>query len=550
MRLSARYRLYLLGGLYLAPYCAMLAWCLQSAKPRSVITLVLTAALGSLLLAGVTRTWRRFFLAYFPFLLLTLAYTAYSLGYGITPGYMLSLVLVSATLEEMLGLLTIWPQKWLLLPLCAFVGTYLWLAWHLPQRAIFSGNAYIGARVILGLSIPALAYAAQSTPQLVDGMALNPAVGSLMFCAGQLPRARREIHGAGVHKSPFDASRNEKDEEVHVFVLGESARRGSWSVYGYERPTTPYLEKIRPEIILLEHAMSDANLTSMSVPIILTGIGPDQISSASPRGNLLDVAKEAGYATAWLVNQDLTVTTAIGVTADHLVIPPDPNMSFFGRHVADESLLPAYQRELASTGSSRFIAMHVMGSHWEYYQRYPTKFQRYGDTSHLNTVSLFSGNKRTEEALRDSYDNSVLYTDWFLQEVIERARQLKVPATVTFVPDHGESVAVLDGGAAGHGGPNYYASQFQIPAFIWVNEAYRAAHPEKVSALRSNAVKEIRSHDFFYTVADMMGITWPGKKLDRSFASAAFIPDTASKYIVGGVLTAIPEQGATLVSQR
>ena len=33
MRLSARYRLYLLGGLYLAPYCAMLVWCLQSAKP-------------------------------------------------------------------------------------------------------------------------------------------------------------------------------------------------------------------------------------------------------------------------------------------------------------------------------------------------------------------------------------------------------------------------------------------------------------------------------------------------------------------------------------
>ena len=213
----------------------------------------------------------------------------------------------------------------------------------------------------------------------------------------------------------------------------------------------------------------------------------------------------------------------------------------FARFNTDEDLLPAYTRELGNKGHSRFIGMHVLGSHWEYYRRYPLKFQRYGDQSKLGTLSVFDLDSAVERELTDSYDNSVLYTDWFLQQVIEAARQLKVPATVTFVPDHGESLPALDKGAAGHGGPDFYPSQFELPAFVWVNDAYRAAHPERVAILKANVARQVRSHEFFYTVADLMGINWPGAKPQRSFASAAFVPDTTDQYLVGGALKPIPE---------
>jgi hypothetical protein len=62
------------------------------------------------------------------------------------------------------------------------------------------------------------------------------------------------------------------------------------------------------------------------------------------------------------------------------------------------------------------------------------------------------------------------------------------------------------------------------------------AHPRQVAALKANAAREIRSHDFFYTVADLMGIAWPGAKPERSFASQQFIPDTSGKHPVGGAL--------------
>ena len=542
MSAATRYRLYILGALYSAPYLAMIIWSAFNAayKLRSVLALAATAVLVSLLLAGCTRTWRRFFLVAFPCVVASVAYTAYSIGFGIVPGHTLGIVLMSASFEEVRGLWTLWQSKWLVLPAVGSLLAYLWLAYHLPKQPIFAGRVNLGARVLLFLSLPPLAYAAHSAPQLVDGLAVNPVTGSLMFVAGQLPRARAEIHGAGVHKVPFNARRITAGEEVHVLIVGESARRASWSLYGYPRQTTPYLDKIREELVVMQHAMADANLTSHAVPMILTGVAPRDFGPAALRGNLFDLAKEAGYSTAWLVNQDLDVTTSIGITPDRLEFPPDPQAGLFGRHLFDDVLLPTYQRELARGGSARFIGIHIMESHWEYFRRYPPSFQHFGDTKDLNLGSLFFTGGNIERDLTDSYDNSVLYTDWFMQQVIEAARKLNIPAAVTFIPDHGESLPGLDAGMAGHGGPVYSASQYEIPAFIWVNDAFRAAHPRQLAALRSNATKEVRSHDFFYTVADLMGISWPENNPERSIASETFAPDLSRQELVGGVLALRP----------
>jgi glucan phosphoethanolaminetransferase (alkaline phosphatase superfamily) len=545
MLTSVRLRLFALGTLYSAPYVAMLAWCWHSYQPRSVAVLLLSAVLISLLVGACTRTWRSFFLACFPLLILAIGYVAYATGFGIVPGDTLGMVLVSASAEEVFGLLTVWHQKWVLLPLLAMLAVYLWLTWTLPALPIFSRKTFIVTRVMLGLAIPVTVYAAQNGLQLVDGLTLNPVAGSVIFLAGQLPRAYREIHGGNVHKAPLYATRAATDEEVHVLVIGESARRGSWSLYGYERETTPYLDKIKPELVLLQHAVADANLTYFAVPMILTGYGPEEFRSAKPLGNILDLAKEAHYTTAWLVNQDIGVSTASGVTADTLVFPPDTRTTLFGRRVPDSALLPAYQRELARSGRSRFIGLHVMGSHWEYFERYPPKFQRWGDAHNMNMRSIFALDPASETAVRDAYDNSVLYTDWFLEQIIEGARQLHVPATVTFIPDHGESLNLLGDGTDGHGGPDFHASQFAIPAFVWVNAAYRSAHPDKVAALNANAAKEIRSHDFFYTEADLLGVTWPGARPERSFASTAFAPDMTSRHLLAGILKPIPEPPET-----
>ncbi len=540
MHSAARHRLLALGALSCVPSGVLLVWGSQSYKARSLLTALLAMVLSLLLLGLLTRTWRRFFLAYVPFLLASGAYAAYSVSFGVVPGHTLAILLVSASWEELQGLWTVWQSKWLLLPLLAVLAAYLWIAWGLPDSPIFSGRSRLGVRAALLLALPVTAFAAQNARQLIDGLALNPLVGTVMFFAGQVPRASLEIHGGGIEKRPYHAQRATGGEEVHVLIVGESARRGSWSVYGYSRPTTPYLGHLAGSAVFLQHALADANLTGFAVPMILTGMTPEEVSSERPHGTLLDLAKEAGYSTAWLVNQDLDISTYLGISADHLEYPPDPEAGFFGRHTPDDVLLPAYRRELARSGAPRFIGMHIMESHWEYYRRYPPGFQRFGTPGRLDTVSILLKGGTIAPDLTDAYDNSVLYTDWFLAQVIDAARALKVPATVTFVPDHGESLPALDGGAAGHGQAFYSAAQFEIPAFVWMNDAYRAAHPGEAAAIEANATREIRSRDFFYTVAELMGITWPEASPERSFASSQYVPDTAGKLLIGGVLRARP----------
>lgn len=509
-------------------------------NPRSIATLCATAILLVLLLAACTRTWRRFFLAYFPLLLVAAAYATYTVLFGGVPGETLAFLIIGATWEECVGLFLTWPQRWLLWPVLATLGAYLYLAWHLPGAPIFKGRATVTARLLLLTVVALIAYAARAPAQLVDGLALNPVTGSAMFFGGQLPLTNAKLHGALLAKLPYHARRVGSGEEVHVLIVGESSRRSSWSAYGYARPTTPYIDSIRSQLILFRDAVADANLTEHAVPIILTGVLPERLAATTFHGNLLDLAKEAGYSTTWLLNQDVSITTALGIRADHFEFPPDPKPGIFGRLVQDGALLPAYRREIARTGSPRFIAMHIMGSHWEYYRRYPASFERFGSARGLSTLSIALDRAATRQSMVDTYDNSVLYTDWLLGQVIEQARALTVPATVTFIPDHGEELSLFDQGHAGHGDPVYRPLQYQIPAFVWTNEAYRRSHPQVAAAIEHNAVREIRSHNVFYAMADLLGIDWPGRAPELSYASAQFAPDSSGPVLAGGNLVARP----------
>ena len=533
---------------YSAPVATMMYWASGSQKARGIIAIALVAVLLAFLVAITTLTWRRFFLVQLPISLLAVGFVCYTLMFNMPPGRTLALIVLLASWEQVMGFFAL-PQGALLAALLVGWGIgYYVLATKFGDESIFVGPVVKLSRLVLALMLPVTAYAAMDSAQLIDGIALNPMAGSLMFIGGKLFQEDHELHGSRVKKIPYGAHRTGA-EEVHVFVLGESARRDSWSAYGYRRPTTPYIDLLKGEVILLRDAKADANLTEWVVPILLTGMKPDRYSLGAVHGNFLDLAHEAGYSTAWLVNNNLAISNMIGVYPDRLVYPPDTRGNINGRHSLDETLLDGYKREMERSGSSRFVGLHIMGSHWEYFARYPKNFQKFADQNALNKMTIASvlvDDPKVESVLVDDYDNSLLYTDWFLQQIIEQARALKVPATVTYFSDHGESLQGLDG-AAGHGGPGYSPREFEIPAFVWVNDAYRRVHPDVVRALQGNADKEVRSHNVFATLAQIMGIRWPGADAKASFASSQFVPDSGMPFIAGGVLTAGHD---TLEAQR
>jgi len=535
----------LLAALCAAPVLATAIGLIGRQSTRTIVTILLVSILIAFLIAGLTRTWRRFFLFCFPLVLVSSAFAAYTVSFGVRPSRSLALVLLTTSWEEVVGFVSLYQVPTLILVMLALVTVYLLLALRLPRMQIFSGKPGVlgmtGSRALLLASLPLTAYVASNPADLIDGIATNPVTGSVLFFAVDAPLAYASWKGTQLQRVPYGARRSGGGEEVHILVVGESARRDSWSVYGYGRSTTPYLDQLKNEAIFLQDAIADANLTFWSVPIILTGITPEQFTTAPIRGNIVDLAKEAGYSTTWLINQDIAMTKYVGIHADHMTFPPAGNNVFDVKSL-DGALLPAFSKEIARAGAPRFIGIHVMGSHWVYDRRYPASFRRFGAASHFNDMATFSPGNNSA-GMMDAYDNSVAYTDWFLHQLIEHARAVQVPVTLTFFPDHGEDVGLLDG-TVGHGAPTYTRHAFEIPAFVWVNDAFRRAHSEKVTAMQANASKEIRSHDVFGTVADLMGISWPGANPGRSFASDKFVPDTGMQHCAGGQLVPRPQRQA------
>jgi glucan phosphoethanolaminetransferase (alkaline phosphatase superfamily) len=535
--LAATARLLVAWGVLVLPY-AVLAGCLARAQGiPSLAAYVGSVGLLLWLLAFLARTWRRFFLLQTPLWILAAVYAAYTLTYGSPPGELLAYVLATSSWDEVVGFFGIWQGERLLIGAAVVSAAYIAIAALAPKTPIFAARSSYLRWSILGAFALVSAFAAQSPVAFVQGLAVNPVIGTAMFVKGPLHAASVLVQGTGVPKVPYGAERVPA-EEVHILIIGESARRDSWSAYGYSRKTTPNIDRLRSEMILFKNAVADANVTICAVPILLTGMSPARFDMKAVRGNLVDLAGEAGYSTAWLMNQDPHISLLTGVHAGRMVYPPSLKTLAASRLPLDQILLPEFNRQIASRGKPQFIGLHVIGSHWAYDSRYPAAFELFGSGAALTSPDAISG--KPDPQIVDAYDNSVAYTDWFLAQIIDSARSLPVPATVTYFSDHGEDLYALDG-MSGHGAAVYSKHQFDIPAFVWVNAAYRQAHADKVRALEQNAGKEIRSHNVFYSVADLMGIQWPGQRLDESFASAAFVPDVATPLIAGA--------GGTLVSR-
>jgi lipid A ethanolaminephosphotransferase len=80
----------------------------------------------------------------------------------------------------------------------------------------------------------------------------------------------------------------------------------------------------------------------------------------------------------------------------------------------------------------------------------------------------------TKEAVDNSYDNAILYTDYFLSEVINFLKKYDgdYETAMLYVSDHGESLG--EKGVWLHAAPYMVApkAQTHVPAILWLGEHF------------------------------------------------------------------------------
>jgi glucan phosphoethanolaminetransferase (alkaline phosphatase superfamily) len=326
---------------------------------------------------------------------------------------------------------------------------------------------------------------------------------------------------ANFHFHAYQAKPDETPQLV-VVVIGESSRYDRWSLNGYARATNPLLAR-ESNLVPLADVITSVSATRLSVPVIVSRKPATQsLKDGFSEKSFITAFKEAGYKTFWLSNQMSfgKFDTPVSVFAKEADVVDFLNLGGFTDHSNyDEVLFGPLRRAIADRSPKKLIVLHTLGSHWNYSDRYPKQFDKW-------QPSLFGVDKpdyldlRIKTQLNNSYDSAILYTDWFLDHVIQALKEADEPASMLYVADHGQTL--YDGAChlAFHGHNTQY--EFHVPAFAWYSDAYQERYPDKVDQLRRHRTARLATENMFHTLLDMADVRYPDERLEWSFVNPHF----------------------------
>lgn len=278
------------------------------------------------------------------------------------------------------------------------------------------------------------------------------------------------------------------EKEIYVLVIDESVSYSHLSIGGYERETTPYLEKLSHLISYTDYNAT-AVFTMYSVPLLLTPATPNSFSSHYTMRGVQQAFKECGFACYWVTHIGQLVNDGV---SDYVAEGVDEIIS-----VNNDSDFPTIIDSLSQENDKLFIIAHLWGSHQHY-------------TNASKTISRYTPNRldskdvRNKDVFINSYDNTILYTDSILGALTNVLKQRDAISLWMFVSDHGEGVIGKTSGAHGYTIPQ--ETEYHVPFIIWYSDKYAAIFPQKVTHTIKHKDEPICADHVFWSVLDMAGV--------------------------------------------
>ena len=301
-----------------------------------------------------------------------------------------------------------------------------------------------------------------------------------------------------------------------IFVLGETARSQAFSLGGYKRDTNKFTKK--EQVIYFNQVVSCGTATSQSLPCMFSDLGQHNfsVSKASARENILDILQHAGVHVIWRENNTGCKGVCTRVNYEELTNLEIPKYCNDGQ-CRDEILLDKLQEKINKLNNNTLIVLHQIGSHGPaFFKNYPEKFAKFKPECREYQVVNCSSTE-----LLNSYDNSILYTDYFLYKTIRllKANSKKFNVAMLYLSDHGESLG--ESGVYLHGLPYAIApkEQTSIPMILWMSDKYT-----QENNIDSNCVKKLRakpySHDnLYHTLLGVFDVESHTYKADKDILS-------------------------------
>jgi heptose-I-phosphate ethanolaminephosphotransferase len=300
---------------------------------------------------------------------------------------------------------------------------------------------------------------------------------------------------------------------IYVLVIGESSVRNHMSLYGYYRKTNPFLSEIQNELIIYQDVISPHANTISSLQKALT-LGNYDYPEGRFKGTIIQLFNKAGFTTYWISNQQPIGIHETGITK----LTKSCTKRFFlntrsnrKESIFDENILNVLQKVLNESINKQFIIIHLLGSHVDYKNRYPEKFNKFIDTPH----SKFK-NKRAYQMINE-YDNSILYTDYILNEIIKLVRNKQLKSYMLYFSDHGEDVFETENKAF-HAEGIKSKYMYEVPFILWRSNIFKQTN----NMIVFDVNRKYMLDDLIYSISDLSSIKFDEFDMKKSIFNQNF----------------------------
>jgi lipid A ethanolaminephosphotransferase len=285
---------------------------------------------------------------------------------------------------------------------------------------------------------------------------------------------------------------NESKKQVTVLVLGETARSSNFSLNGYLRPTNNFTEKL--DVVSFSQMTSCGTATAVSVPCMFSRLDRKNYNrrEAIAQQNVIDIIHLAGVDVLWISNNNGGCKGVCSRVKTLQTRPLKSDPLCDGEYCFDEILVKQLKSKLANLSHTKtLIVLHMIGSHGPtYYKRYPDIARRFKPDCRKSDIQ-----NCTHHELVNTYDNTIVYTDYVLSKVINELTLASgvedIETSMIYVSDHGESLG--ENGVFLHGLPYVFApkEQTSVPLIFWSDPSHQSS---RMSCMRNISQSPI-SHD-------------------------------------------------------
>ena len=357
------------------------------------------------------------------------------------------------------------------------------------KMAVYCGSSLAIILAVLLANINQVLWIGQHDTEL--GGLLQPwsyLVNTIRVTSMNLAKQAEEI------KLP-DGRITDNEKTVVVLVIGESARKANFQLYGYQRDTNPLLSK-QPGLKVYQ-AVSCGTYTTAGVKAILEPQESGDLYELLP-----NYAFRTGVDVSW-------------IHIDEYLNEKDLAKKYPDVDKAYDGLLFAGLRERIESSQKNkvLIVLHTRTSHGpNYAEKYPKEFEVYKPVAE----NVEEGEKNVER-LVNAYDNTIRYTDFLLNGLINTLRSMTDwKSAMIFISDHGESLG--ENKVFMHGLPMKLAPkvQYEIPFLVWTSEGFRNYKPTsgKQDAQEGELPAVLEQHYIFHSVLNLLSIQSPAYNKD------------------------------------